>query len=182
MSCARVKWPESHSNPELKAFLQVSVTFNQPTIILQSWPAEQQLAGAMKSEDGINETMQYLQAMPSLFSQVSCPSLTCSPPTANATASFQILSMGASVLNSRIQPLPCPWDTPCVARALTCSHCIQVHLNRTSIDLMRICVRSCSVICTYDIQSKGMPSVAFRKHVKAEHLLKRERGGTQGAV
>jgi hypothetical protein len=51
--------------------LQVSDTLNKPTIILQAWPAEQQLAGVMNGEEGINETMQYLQGMPSLFSQVS---------------------------------------------------------------------------------------------------------------
>ena len=51
--------------------LQVSTAFNQPTIILQVFPPEQQLAGVLNGAEGVNETIQYIQAMPSLFTQVS---------------------------------------------------------------------------------------------------------------
>ena len=51
--------------------LQVSTAFSQPTIILQVFPPEQQLAGVLNGAGGVNETMQYIQAMPSLFTQVS---------------------------------------------------------------------------------------------------------------
>ena len=55
--------------------LQVSVALGRPAIVLQSWPKEQQLANVMNGEDGINQTMQYLEAMPALFSQVSYKAL-----------------------------------------------------------------------------------------------------------
>ena len=52
--------------------LQVSTVFNQPTIILQAFPPEQQLAGVLNGTEGaLNETIQYIQAMPSLFTQVN---------------------------------------------------------------------------------------------------------------
>lgn len=50
--------------------MQVSSSLNKPLIIIQAWPAEQQLAGVLNGEDGFNETIQYLQAMPSLFTEV----------------------------------------------------------------------------------------------------------------
>lgn len=54
---------------------QVSNALNQPAIIIQAWPPEQQLAGALQGPDSFNETIQYIQAMPSLFTEASFFSL-----------------------------------------------------------------------------------------------------------
>ena len=48
----------------------MSTAFGRPAIALLAWPEEQQLANVLNGEDGVNQTMQYLQAMPALFSQV----------------------------------------------------------------------------------------------------------------
>lgn len=51
--------------------VQISETYQEPTIILMVWPPKQQLAGAQNGTKGINETVQYMQGMPSLYTQVS---------------------------------------------------------------------------------------------------------------
>ena len=52
------------------ALMQISETFNEPRIIIQAWPANQQLAGVLDGDDGVSETVQYLLAMPSLCKTV----------------------------------------------------------------------------------------------------------------
>lgn len=60
--------------------MQISEELGQPAIIIQAWPPEQQLAGALQGVDGYNETIQYIQAMPSLFTEVHPPHLHCTQP------------------------------------------------------------------------------------------------------
>lgn len=67
--------------------MQINEAFNNPLIIIQGWPADQQIAGALTGADSVNETLQYMQALPSLGTAV------CRSP----------------MPNSKLDPMPPPF-------------------------------------------------------------------------
>lgn len=56
---------------EDSAHVQISQTYNEPTIVLMAWPPAQQLAGVLSGTNGVNETANYVQALSSLYTQVT---------------------------------------------------------------------------------------------------------------